>query len=182
MKANFIYDDINTEFEFSSETYEKCNEVLKNYPSNKKRAALLPVLHIVQEQNQGWLSSSSLISVAKFLGISEMDVFSVASFYELYRTEKVGKNIIYVCRTTPCWLRGSDNVKNVLEKILQIKVGQTTSDNLFSLFEIECLGACINAPVIKINNNYYENVDEGKIKDIINSIVEKGNINNASKE
>ncbi|UAT43297.1 NAD(P)H-dependent oxidoreductase subunit E [Anaplasmataceae bacterium AB001_6] len=153
------------------------NNVLELYPSDKKQAALLPILHILQSHLQGWLSKSALIATAEFLDIPAMEVFSVASFYELYNTDKVGKYVIYVCRTTPCWLKDSCSVKSAIERKLDIKVGQTTEDGLFSLFEIECLGACVNAPVVKINNDFHEDLTEATIDSIIENIIEKESVN-----
>ncbi|MBH71052.1 MAG: NADH-quinone oxidoreductase chain 2 [Alphaproteobacteria bacterium MarineAlpha6_Bin6] len=157
-------------FKFSDKNKIKAKKILKKYPKKFSRSAILPLLHLVQDQLEGWLSKDSIEYISKFLNVPLINVYEVASFYHMYNLKKVGKNCINVCTTTPCWLRGSDIILKKFEQKLNVKVGETTKDNLFSLNEIECLGACVDAPVIKINNNYYENLKLDDIQKIIKNL------------
>ena len=158
---------LNTAFKFNDKNILKAKNILNNYPKQYPQSAVLPFLHLAQEQLNGWLNKSSIEYISKFLKIPLINVYEVASFYHMFNLRKVGKHCIHVCTTTPCWLRGSDIILRKLERKLNLKIGETTKDNLFTLNETECLGACIDAPVIKIDDEYYENL---KIKDIDNLI------------
>ena len=150
--------------------------MLKQYPNNFSESATLPFLHLAQEQLNGSLTKSAIEYVSNFLKISKIRVYEVASFYHMFNLDTIGKYCIHVCTTTPCWLKGSDSILKKIEKSLKIKVGDTTKDNLFTLKEIECLGACIDAPVVKINKKYYENLDIKKIDVLINKIKKNKNL------
>ena len=161
---------IKLKFKFNNSNLLKSKKIIKKYPKNYSKSAILPLLHLAQEQLEGWLNKSAIEYISKYLKIPLINVYEVASFYHMFNLRKVGKHCIRVCTTTPCWLRGSDLILKKFEKDLNIKTGQITKDDFFSLHEIECLGACVDAPVIKINNNYYENLKLDDIKKIVKNL------------
>ena len=130
----------------------------------------MPLLHLAQEQLDGWLNKSAIEYISNYLKLPLINVYEVASFYHMFNLKKVGKNCISVCTTTPCWLKGSDLILKNFEKNLKIKTGEVAKDGSVSLHEIECLGACIDAPIIKINNNYYENLKLDDVKKIVKNL------------
>ena len=157
-------------FKFNKTNNIIAKKIIDKYPKKFIQSAILPLLHLAQEQSNGWLNKSTIEYISKYLKIPLINVYEVASFYHMFNLKKVGKNCVHVCTTTPCWLRGSDIILKKFEKSLNIKVGETTKDEKFSLNEIECLGACIDAPVIKINDNIYENLKLEDINKIINNL------------
>ena len=165
--------NIDLKFKFNNLNILKAKKILKKYPKKFSQSAIIQLLHFAQEQLDGWLNKSSIVYISKYLKLPLINVYEVATFYHMFNLKKVGKNCIGVCTTTPCWLRGSDVILKKFEENLNIKVGGITKDELFSLHETECLGACVDAPVIKINNNYYENLKLENIKKIVNNLKEK---------
>jgi len=157
-------------FSFNEENQKKALEILKRYPSERKTSALLPLLFLAQEQGKGWLCPSALQFVASFLNLPLLRVQEVAHFYSLYNLEPVGEKVIQVCTTTPCALRGGEEVLSACEKHLNIQVNQTTADGLFTLKEVECIGACVNAPVMQINEKYYEDLTPQTVQEILKKI------------
>ena len=157
-------------FRFNNSNVLKAKKIVKKYPKNFSRSAILPLLHLAQEQLDGWLNKSAIEYISNYLKVPLINVYEVATFYHMFNLQKVGKHCISVCTTTPCWLKGSDLILKRIEENLNITTGESTKDGFFSLHEIECLGACIDAPVIKINNNYYENFKLEDIKKIIKSL------------
>lgn len=146
-------------FEFTPENYKLIENILSKYPANYRRSGALPVLMMAQKQNDNFLSLSAMKKVAKILEMPEMEIFEVASFYTMYNREKVGKFHLQVCGTTPCMVRGAENIIKTCEKHLGIHSGETTADGLFTIQEVECLGACANAPMIQINGEWvYEDL------------------------
>jgi NADH-quinone oxidoreductase subunit E len=145
---------------------------------------MLPLLDLAQRQNNGWISTDVMEYVANYISEPYMRVYEVASFYSMYNLKPVGKYHIQVCGTTPCWLRGSGDIMKACEKYSKAECGKTSSDGLFSVSEVECLGACVDAPVIQINDNYYENLDEGKVREIIDMLKKNKNVSecNSSKK
>ncbi len=134
-------------------------KILDRYPENKKNSAVIPLLHYAQKQNNGWLSTKELENVAQLLDMSYMRVYEVASFYTMFNLNPVGKYLLQLCKTTPCWLNGSDEVKKCIKDKLKISNGETSKDGLFTLVEVECLGACVNAPILQINNDFFEDLN-----------------------
>ncbi len=159
-----------TEFKFSDENMIKVHEILKKYPKGKERSAVMPLLYLAQEQNDNWIPTTAMDYVADLLSIPPMQVYEVANFYTMYNKKPVGKHLIQICRTTPCWLCGSNNIVKACKKELGIDIGETTEDGLFSIVEVECLGACTAAPMMQINDDYYENLTEDKTVEIIRSL------------
>ncbi len=146
-----------TPFQFTSENLRRIDAIAANYPQGHKAAAVIPVLDLAQRQH-GWLPISAMNNVAELLGMSRMRVYEVATFYTMFNREPVGKYHVQVCTTTPCMLCDSDGILDTIRGKLGIEVGETTKDGLFTLGEVECLGACVNAPMVQINDNYYEDL------------------------
>ena len=157
-------------FSFSNENLLKAKDIVKMYPKNYKESSIMPLLSIAQSQNDGWLPKKAIEYVSKFLNVPEMKVLEIATFYSMYNLSPVGKHHIEICTTSPCMLRGSDNLLEKLKNWIGINTGEITDDNKFSLNRVECLGACVNAPVVKINENYYEDLDLQSFEELINKL------------
>jgi NADH-quinone oxidoreductase E subunit len=155
------------EFVFNKDNISQMKIILERYPSDRKKSAVVPLLDLAQRQNAGYLSKEIIEYIAKLLGMASIRVYEIASFYTMFNLNPVGKYNIQVCGTTPCWLRGSDKIMQQCRKQLKIAEGETTEDGQFTLTEVECLGACANAPVVQINDDYYEDLDEKNIESII---------------
>jgi len=158
-----------TPFEFTEDNLKRIDAVIANYPHGHKQAAVMPVLEIAQRQH-GWLPISAMNKVAEVLEIPPMRVYEVATFYTMYLRQPVGKYHIQICTTTPCMLCDSDSILETIQSKLGIKVGETTPDKMFSLIEVECLGACVNAPMVQINDNYYEDLTPQDMEQIIDEL------------
>ena len=169
---NKVYKKINDNFEWSKDNFEKISNILKKYPSNKIQSAVIPLLDLAQRQNKGWLSKNSMEKVAETLSMSYIRVLEVATFYSMFNLEPIGKNFVQICRTTPCWLRGSDKLSKVAQEVCNAQIGETSDDKKFTVVEVECLGACSNGPMIQINNDFFEDLDEESTKKIIDNIKE----------
>ena len=149
-----------TPFDFSVENWEKVHAILGRYPSNYKKSAIIPLLDLAQRQNDNHLTLAAMKKVAKVVESSDMAVYEVATFYTMFNRTPVGKYFIQLCGTTPCMVNGAEKIRSTIENHLGIHEGETTSDGLFTLREVECLGACCNAPMVQINDDFYENLDE----------------------
>ncbi|RIA94498.1 thioredoxin-like [2Fe-2S] ferredoxin-domain-containing protein [Glomus cerebriforme] len=144
-------------FEFTEESLKRAKEIISRYPPQYKKAAVIPLLDLGQRQ-LGWTSISVMNSVAKLLEIPPMRVYEVATFYTMFNRDPVGKYFLQLCTTTPCQLCGSTEILETIQNHLKIKPGETTPDKLFTLVEVECAGACVNAPLLAINDDYYEDL------------------------
>lgn len=153
--------------EFNSQTLEMVNKIIKRYPEGRQKSALLPVLHIAQAENNGWLSSEVMDYVASLLSIRPIEVYEVATFYSMFNLKPVGNCVIEVCQTGPCWLNGSEDILKHFEQRLGIKPGETTIDGRFTLKKVECLAACGNAPVIQVGTEYHENMTKEKADELL---------------
>jgi NADH-quinone oxidoreductase subunit E len=153
--------------EFNSETLDLVNKIIRRYPQGRQKSALLPVLHIAQSENSGWLSSEVMDYVASLLEIQPIEVYEVASFYSMYNLQPVGNCVIEVCQTGPCWLKGSEELLAHFENKLGIKPGETTADGRFTIKTVECLAACGNAPVIQVGTEYHENMTNQKADELL---------------
>lgn len=158
-----------TSFEFTAENKRRVEKIIANYPEGHQAAAVIPVLDLAQRQH-GWLPISAMNSVADMLKMPRMRVYEVATFYTMFNREPVGKYHIQTCTTTPCMLRDSDAILNTIRSKLGIEVGETTQDGMFTLNEVECLGACVNAPMVQINDNYYEDLQPQDMIDILDEL------------
>lgn len=145
-------------FVFNAENANLANRIVSKYPVGRQASAVIPLLELAQRQNGNWLSRAAMDYVAEFLQMPPIKVYEVATFYTMFNLEPVGKNFIQVCRTTPCWLRGSDGITKICKDKLGIDLEGTSADGKFSLKEVECLGACVNAPMVQINDDYYEDL------------------------
>ena len=140
----------------SDETLNRIQSVMEQYPEGKSKSALLPVLHIVQDENAGWLSVEAMDKVAELMNLRPIEVYEVATFYSMYNLKPVGKFLLEVCHTGPCAIRKGEWLVDYLKKKLKINVGETTSDGMFTLKTVECLGACGYAPMMQVGEFYYE--------------------------
>ncbi|MFL2675739.1 MAG: NADH-quinone oxidoreductase subunit NuoE [alpha proteobacterium MED-G10] len=163
-------------FSFSNENLLKAKDIVKMYPKNYRESSIMPLLSMAQSQNDGWLPKKAIEYVSKFLNVPEMKVLEIATFYSMYNLSPVGKHHIEICTTSPCMLRGSDNLLEKLKNWIGINTGEITDDNKFSLNRVECLGACVNAPVVKINENYYEDLDLQSFEELINKLSNNKNV------
>ena len=161
---------MSAQFEFTAENMARAKGFIARYPEGRQRSAVMPLLDLAQRQNGGWLPGSAVDGIAAILNMAPIRVLEVATFYSMYKLAPVGKHRINVCTTTPCWLRGSDEVVAACEYALGIGVGETTEDGLFTLAEVECAGACVNAPVVEIADEYYEDVDADSMARIIEAL------------
>ena len=157
-------------FAFTKENAKAINNVLLKYPEGRKASALLPLLDLAQRQHDNWLPKAAMSEVAKILSLPMIKVLEVATFYTMYNLYPVGKNLLQICTTTPCWLRGSEDIVSICKDKLGINFGATTKDNVFTLLEVECLGACSNAPMIQINDDFYEDLTKESMKKIIEDL------------
>lgn len=160
--------------QFSTEKQKKVQEIIARYPEGKQKSALLPLLHLAQEEFGGWLSTEAMDYVASILNIKPIEVYEVATFYTMFNTKPVGKYVLEVCQTGPCMLSGSDNIIAYIEEKLGIKPGETTPDGLFTLKPAECLGACGYAPMLQLGKHYREHLTKEKIDALIEECRAKG--------
>jgi NADH dehydrogenase (ubiquinone) flavoprotein 2 len=145
-------------FAFTAENLEKAKAIIAKYPAGRQASAVLPLLDMAQRQNQNWLPVAAMNAVADLLGMPRVRVYEVATFFTMFNKQPVGKYLIQICTTTPCWLRGSDAIVETCKSKLGAAPGQSTADGLFSVMEVECLGACVNAPMVQINDDFYEDL------------------------
>ncbi len=157
-------------FAFTPENLKRAEAIVAKYPEGRQRSAVLPLLDLAQRQNGNHLTQDAIEYVADFLGMAKIRVQEVATFYTMFNLKPVGTNFIQLCRTTPCWLRGSDAVCKAIQDKLGIGIGETTKDGKFTLLEVECLGACVNAPMVQINDDYYEDLTPEKMVDLIDAL------------
>jgi NADH-quinone oxidoreductase subunit E len=153
--------------EFSQEKLNEVTMIMSRYPEGKQKSALLPVLHIAQDTFGGWLDVPVMDYVASLLSIEPIEVYEVASFYSMYNLKPVGKYVFEVCHTGPCMINGSDDITDYIKQKLNIKVGETTDDKMFTLKTVECLGACGYAPMMQLGQNYREHLTKEKVDAII---------------
>ena len=157
-------------FEWSKESLKSIKMIISRYPKDRHQSAVMPLLYLAQEQNNNWISIECIEKIAETLNMPKIRVTEVASFYSMYNTRPVGKNLVQICRTSPCWLRGSNKITNTICKETNCDINDTSEDNLFTVVEVECLGACSNGPMIQINNDFYEDLDEENTRVIIDNI------------
>src|SRR5438067_6359272 len=157
-------------FAFTPGNLERAKAHIAKYPPDRQASAVLPLLWIAQEQHGGWLSRAAMDHIAQLLEMAPIRVYEVATFYAMFNLRPVGRYLLQACTTTPCWLRGSDAVVAACEKKLEVGIGATTEDGLFTLVEVECLGACVNAPVLQVNDDFYEDLDGPSTEALIDAL------------
>jgi NADH-quinone oxidoreductase subunit E len=163
---------------FSEEKLNKVKEIIARYPEGKHKSALIPLLHMAQDENNGWLSTEAMDYVAELLNILPIEVYEVATFYSMYNLKPVGKYVFEVCRTGPCMLNGSDQIIDYIKEKLSIKEGETTPDGMFTLKPAECLGACGYAPMMQLGNHFREHLTKEKVDAIIEECRKNAAMNN----
>ena len=164
--------------EFSPEKLDRVRELISHYPEGKQKSALLPVLHVAQKEFDGWLSVPVMDYVASLLDLEPIEVYEVASFYSMYNLKPVGKFMFEVCHTGPCMVNGSDDITDYIKEKLNIELGQTTADGMFTLKTVECLGACGYAPMMQFGSTYREHLTKEKVDAIIEECRSTAQINN----
>lgn len=163
-------DNANTPFEFTAANQKRIDALLAIYPEGHKRGAMIPLLDLAQRQNGGWLPISAMHKVAEILNLPRMRVYEVATFYTMFIRRPIGKYHLQVCTTTPCWIRGSDAILKALVEGTKCEVGGTSPCGKFSISEVECLGACVNAPMVQVNDDYYEDLTIEDTKEILEKL------------
>tara|TARA_B000000532_G_scaffold167320_1_gene135187 strand:- start:4283 stop:4891 length:609 start_codon:yes stop_codon:yes gene_type:complete len=167
MSLKKISKDQPEKFEFNDKNIELAKKMINNYPKGKQQSAVMSLLYLAQRQNNNWIPLAAMKYIAKFLNMPYIKVYEVATFYSMYNLSPVGKFFYQVCTTTPCMLRGAYKLVDVCKKKISNKENEISNDGNSSWMEVECLGACINAPMIQINDEYYEDLDEKKLENII---------------
>jgi len=161
-------------FAFSPENAARAKAIIAKYPPRFQASAVMPLLDLAQRQNDGWLPKAAMDHVAELLAMPPIRVYEVATFYTMYNIKPIGKHHVQVCTNLPCWLRGSDAVAGTCKRALAIDFGMTTEDGMFTLTEVECLGACVNAPMMQINDDYYEDLDSDTTEKILKTLKSGG--------
>jgi NADH-quinone oxidoreductase subunit E len=157
-------------FAFTAESLERARAHIAKYPPGRQQSAVLPLLDLAQRQSGGWLPRAAMDYVGDMLGMPHIRVYEVATFYTMFNLRPVGRYFLQACTTTPCWLRGSDEVVAACQKKLGVGIGETTADGLFTLVEVECLGACVNAPILQVNDDFYEDLDGPKTEELLDAL------------
>jgi NADH-quinone oxidoreductase subunit E len=157
-------------FAFTPANKALAEKIIARYPAGRQASAVLPLLDLAQRQVGGWLPRAAMDYVADILAMAPIRIYEVATFYSMFSLKPVGRNLLQVCRTTPCWLRGADKLTETCRRKLGIGLKETTSDGNFTLVEVECLGGCVNAPVVQINDDFYEDLDPAKLEAIIDRL------------
>ena len=177
---NSIKDNEKDLFEWSETNFLKVKKIIEKYPSGRKQSAVIPLLDLAQRQNKGWLNKKALEKVAETLSMSFIRVLEVATFYSMFNLKPIGKNYIQICRTTPCWLRGSAKLLNIAKEVTGCSLGETSKDKRFTVVEVECLGACCNAPMVQINDDYFEDLNEDNFKRLLINLKDDKEISKGS--
>lgn len=157
-------------FVFSAENLKRAEKIIAKYPLGRQQSAVLPLLDLAQRQHQNWLPRAAMDYVAGLLGMAPIRVYEVATFYTMFNLSPVGRHFVQICTTTPCWLRGSDDIVKTCERKLGIGMNETTPDGKFTLREVECLGACVNAPVVQVNDDFYEDLDAESMTRLLDAL------------
>lgn len=157
-------------FAFNADNLKRAKEIIGKYPEGRQQSAVMPLLDLAQRQNNGWLSQPALEYVAAYLGMPVIRVAEVATFYTMYNLQPIGRHHVQVCTNLSCWLRGSDEILAVCREKLDLKVGETSEDGTFTLSEVECLCACVNAPIVQIDDDFYEDLTADSMRTILDEI------------
>ena len=174
-------------FEFNSTSLEVIKKIISKYPKDKKQSAVMALLYIAQKQNSNWIPLAAMKYIGNFLDMPYIKVYEVATFYTMYNLAPVGKNFIQICTTTPCMIRGAYKLVEACKEKISENENELSKDQSCSWMEVECLGACVNAPMMQINDDYYEDLDKEKMSEILDKILKgetpkpgsyRGRINN----
>ena len=172
MSLKKIHDVQPDSFEFAKPNLEIAKSILKKYPNERKKSAVMPLLYLAQRQNENWIPLAAMKYIAKYLEIPYIKVYEVATFYTMYNLAPVGKYFVQVCTTSPCLIRGADKIVKICKEKISKEENKLSENKLCSWLEVECLGACVNGPMMQINNDYYEDLDEKNTIQIISSLLE----------
>jgi len=159
-------------FEFTLDNLEKARKVIKKYPNGKQQSAVMALLYLVQKQNNNWIPLVAMKYIGKFLEMPYIKVYEVATFYSMYNLTPVGHHFVQVCTTTPCMIRGAYNLVEACKEKISPNENELSKDKICSWTEVECLGACVNAPMMQINQDYFEDLDDNKTEEIIQTLLE----------
>jgi len=171
MSLKKIFKEQPEHFEFNKENLNKAENIIKKYPLGRQQSAVMPLLFLAQKQNANWIPLAAIKYIGKFLNMPYIKVYEVATFYSMYNLTPVGKNFIQICTTTPCMLRGAYEIVQICKEKISSTENELSKSNNCSWAEVECLGACVNAPMIQINDDYYEDLDKEKTFKIIDQIL-----------
>ena len=171
MSSKKIFKNQPNTFEFTQENLDKAKNEIKKYPKKRKASAVMSLLYLVQNQNKNWIPLAALKYVAKILDMPYIKVYEVATFYSMFNLSPVGKYFVQICTTTPCMIRGAKKITDICKKNISQNQNELSKNNLCSWTEVECLGACVNAPMMQINNDYFEDLDESKTEEIIKKLL-----------
>ena len=171
MSVKKVHNNQPKEFKFSEENFKKVEQIFKRYPEKNKKSAVMPLLYLAQKQNDNWIPLSAMKYIANLLAMPYIAVYEVATFYTMYNLAPVGKYFIQVCTTTPCLLRGADKIVKLCKENISPNENELSKKGNCSWMEVECLGACVSAPMIQINDDYYEDLDEKNTKEILISLI-----------
>jgi len=171
MSLKKVHDKQPDKFEFTESNLELAKKILEKYPENRKKSAVMPLLNLAQNQNDNWIPLAALKYIGKFLSMPYINVYEIVTFYTMYNLAPVGKYFVQVCTTSPCALRGANNIIKICHEKISKNPNELSENGLCSWTEVECLGACVNAPMIQANNDYYEDLDDSNTKKILDSFI-----------
>ena len=171
MTLKTIHDKQPDNFEFSDKNLKIAEDILKKYPEKRKKSAVMPLLYLAQRQNENWIPLAAMKYIAKYLSVPYINIYEVATFYTMYNLSPVGKYFVQVCTTSPCLIRGADKLVKVCKEKISFNEREISKNKKCSWMEVECLGACVNAPMMQVNEDYYEDLDEKNTREIIESLL-----------
>ena len=171
MSLKKVHDNQPNEFKFSTDNLKKAEDILKKYPTKNKKSAVMPFLYLAQKQNKNWIPLAAIKYIAKYLSMPYISVYEVATFYTMYNLAPVGNYFVQVCTTTPCLIRGADKIVKICKEKISTKENEISKDGNCSWMEVECLGSCVSAQMIQVNDDYYEDLDEKNTKEILDSFI-----------
>ena len=172
MSFKKVHDEQPKEFKFTEENLKKVEEILKRYPDKNKKSAVMPFLYLAQKQNNNWIPLAAMKYIANYLSMPYISVYEVATFYSMYNLAPVGKYFVQVCTTSPCLIRGADKIVKACKEKISPNENQISKKGSCSWIEVECLGACVNGPMMQINSDYYEDLDEKNSNKILDSLIQ----------
>ena len=173
MSLKKVHDVQPKEFKFTEENLNKVEEILKRYPDKNKKSAVMPFLYLAQKQNDNWIPLAAMKYIANYLSMPYISVYEVATFYTMYNLAPVGKYFVQVCTTSPCLIRGADKIVKICKEKISPNENEISKKGSCSWMEVECLGACVSGPMMQINNDYYEDLDEKNTKEILESLIKE---------
>ena len=171
MSLKKVHDNQPETFEFTEKNLSLANEIFAKYPKERKKSAVMPLLYLAQNQNDNWIPLAALKYIGNLLSMPYINVYEIATFYTMYNLAPVGKHFVQVCTTTPCLIRGADKIVKLCKEKISPNENKLSKDGTCSWMEVECLGACVSAPMIQINDDYYEDLDEKSTIEILDSLI-----------